>query len=790
MAAGAAGSASGGAAGANPSPAGNVAAALPAMFGGQRFAMYSRLGQSDEADAKAALEEPDWMSGKFGLLDSSWFGESDGESDGETSSAPSGDASRRMLLALVDNAASSGNATDVNASGAQRAPLQMSVLLQRSFTDRLLSLILCFCVCICLQYLLLTCWLLLANRRYYRWKAENPQAVAALEKRRAEEGDEVDLSARLRGKQARRTKAIMRRAEGLQAPPRIAPHRCPPQECDFKPPPRYRSLPSALLWPNMEVLVILIFSGGLTESATAVLGALAGGVLMPTWSIVLSCAWLFLLALVLVSQLRRIALFYRAHATECWLAFEAPTRHVDVHDPLLAVLCRLRLIAPRSRDKGAFLVPADDASEPQRTELALAEAFNCGLGYRRRIARAFFGHRVGHYAAHDKATAGKKLERLQVWIGDGSASCAGMAFQVVRVAIQLCVSVNTGFLFAHPFRATSSGQQMQLSLNVALLAIAAVFTGVGTASDLWNGLATSMGYVLESCANALILASVLARSDEAGVPAASNATPPSPDAMLDVAPNATMNSTLAVAHARVESVVMAVQLAGIAATMLRLAVLAPLLLVVYDAIVVPLVSHVRKQDAGTPLEVGCSLMIALVVVPLQAARVLLGLNRTIADLIDEYKESIEDVASRASVGVASGVADAVHGDEEALADVADSAFADESFASGKAATTEEEAREETNGHHALKPADGVVAGDAEQLVSERHAEMVVHPCKESALTRGARERVEVEDLSSSQVQDNMLTPAFTPSFRCPHINRLASTTSPQRAFPPLPSPPQ
>ena len=149
MAAGAAGAASGGAAGANPSPAGNVAAALPAMFGGQRFAMYSRLGQSDEADAKAALEEPDWMSGKFGLLDSSWFGESDGESDGETSSAPSGDASRRMLLALVDNAASSGNATDVNASGAQRAPLQMSVLLQRSFTDRLLSLILCFCVCIC-----------------------------------------------------------------------------------------------------------------------------------------------------------------------------------------------------------------------------------------------------------------------------------------------------------------------------------------------------------------------------------------------------------------------------------------------------------------------------------------------------------------------------------------------------------------------------------------------------------------------------------------------------------------
>ena len=41
--------------------------------------------------------------------------------------------------------------------------------------------------------------------------------------------------------------------------------------------PPFRSLPETLLWPNPEVSLMLVFAGGLTEAATAVLGALAGG---------------------------------------------------------------------------------------------------------------------------------------------------------------------------------------------------------------------------------------------------------------------------------------------------------------------------------------------------------------------------------------------------------------------------------------------------------------------------------------------------------------------------------
>ena len=42
----------------------------------------------------------------------------------------------------------------------------------------------------------------------------------------------------------------------------------------------------------------------------------------------------------------------------------------------------LELLKPRGRDQGAFLMPSMDVAEPQRTELALAEAFNCGLNGR------------------------------------------------------------------------------------------------------------------------------------------------------------------------------------------------------------------------------------------------------------------------------------------------------------------------------------------------------------------------------------------------------------------------
>ena len=50
--------------------------------------------------------------------------------------------------------------------------------------------------------------------------------------------------------------------------------------------PKFRTLPAALLWPNPEVLVFLVFSAGLVEAASAVLGALAGGAFVPTLSLI------------------------------------------------------------------------------------------------------------------------------------------------------------------------------------------------------------------------------------------------------------------------------------------------------------------------------------------------------------------------------------------------------------------------------------------------------------------------------------------------------------------------
>lgn len=119
------------------------------------------------------------------------------------------------------------------------------------------------------------------------------------------------------------------------------------------------------------------------------------------------------------------------------------------------------------------------AREPMRTELALAQAFNCGLGFRRRIARYFFDRKLGHYAEYDIGAAGYHLERLQGWIGDGSATCFGLAFPVVLLIVQLVLAVNAGFLFAHPWAPTSSGQFTQLGVNLLLQLFCALFTACG-----------------------------------------------------------------------------------------------------------------------------------------------------------------------------------------------------------------------------------------------------------------------------------------------------------------------
>ena len=77
-------------------------------------------------------------------------------------------------------------------------------------------------------------------------------------------------------------------------------------------------------------------------------------------------------------------------------------------------------------------------------------------------------------------TAGWRLERLQIWLGDGVPTRGGVYFQALCVGVQLCLSVNTGLLLAHPFRLSSTGQQLQIGINIGLLTLAAIATSART----------------------------------------------------------------------------------------------------------------------------------------------------------------------------------------------------------------------------------------------------------------------------------------------------------------------
>lgn len=63
---------------------------------------------------------------------------------------------------------------------------------------------------------------------------------------------------------------------------------------------------------------MLIFSGGLVDSATAILGALASGLAMSWQAIALASVAICLVSWFLISQLCRLTHFYRKHIRACW----------------------------------------------------------------------------------------------------------------------------------------------------------------------------------------------------------------------------------------------------------------------------------------------------------------------------------------------------------------------------------------------------------------------------------------------------------------------------------------
>ena len=54
-------------------------------------------------------------------------------------------------------------------------------------------------------------------------------------------------------------------------------------------------------------------------------------------------------------------------------------------------------------------------------------------------------------------------------------------------------------------------------------------------------------------------------------------------------------------------------------------------------------SRVARHQEGTPREIACAVLVSLVVLPIQVAKYVLGVNAEVADIVSECTDTSKDV---------------------------------------------------------------------------------------------------------------------------------------------------
>eukprot|EP00966_Prymnesium_polylepis_P165221 3819723-Prymnesium_polylepis.1 len=208
---------------------------------------------------------------------------------------------------------------------------------------------------------------------------------------------------------------------------------------------------------------MVIFSSGIVESATAIIGAWAGDAYeVAAEDVALAMVAQSLVLAFYIWQFIVLVRFWKLHAKVCWSPAEKPGDASEVEDPLFALLWRIRAgekVLDRSnqrheREIGEWRTP--NSSEPARTERALHQFFCC-----RRYAPK------GKSAVSPEQRSGDQMETLKQWLSASSGvSGSAVWYQAFQVALTLSISVATGLLFAHPAGPTQAGQVRTLGSGV------------------------------------------------------------------------------------------------------------------------------------------------------------------------------------------------------------------------------------------------------------------------------------------------------------------------------------
>ena len=250
-------------------------------------------------------------------------------------------------------------------------------------------------------------------------------------------------------------------------------------------------------------------------------------------------------------------------------------------------------------------MPEEDAQEPEQTERALQRLVLCRL-------KLFGRSRLRRKKQMDTPRAGDEMIMLSAWLGDAAGkslrSCWYVLFQLL---IQLAISMQVGFLYAHPWAPSSFGTRFQLGLIVCFLFIATVWAAHGAANDRLEGWNTSLCYGMEFVATLLLfIAAYVAVPGDAA------------------------------------SVEVAINLADWSVDILFYGIFVPMGLTVYDTFVAPLVLMAWKSE-GTWYEILIQIVLTCMLLPLEILRTFFGWCETssLADLAAELEGAACEMAT-------------------------------------------------------------------------------------------------------------------------------------------------
>ena len=193
------------------------------------------------------------------------------------------------------------------------------------------------------------------------------------------------------------------------------------KQLPMKPTPT-KPIPSALVYPNLEVVLLNFFAGGVCEASAACISCYIVGIVTDGNLIALAICSTVAVVAYMTHEFWRLVRFYRRYANELWVPSPKVESRSMMDDPLLYGLSSLHLVHPSLRLRGTLEPPDGHQREPYRTLRFLTHPISCGWR---------------------STVAGDQHAKLTGWLAD-AAGKSGVFYQFVRTCAALLTAFVTG----------------------------------------------------------------------------------------------------------------------------------------------------------------------------------------------------------------------------------------------------------------------------------------------------------------------------------------------------------